>query len=927
MNKSFIVAVSIFSAFSSLSLADKLPLIPHLHSSVKQGQLPNGLRYMIKAMPAKAGGEREVELRLLVNSGSMDELPGERGIAHLIEHMAFRQTKSFPADQLKALLNSNGLRLVNDSNAFTAHENTGYMLKLKQESLGQGLQLMADWANGDVIFDAAALDLERQIVLDEGRLRGNGFRSYLSALMPDSKYLQQMPLGENMDIREVSLDQVGALYRRLYQPQKMTLVVVGDVPKDIEEQIKKRFAKAPQGDGIAQHPNFQPTPTVRMYRGSPPPWPQNEFAVAWNFLQSPLLDAEQVQLQAIAMICMQRRLQAISAKDQQVLARAEWVDFSGMVGRERYLTLYAAVKDEKLGEGLEQLYREIRRAREFGLIEQEVLEASSSLALYLENLPNHTTFWADSLMNAAKLGVATLNVKAHSGPLNTNTINVSSVNAALQQILTTPDQLASVLYSGVTRDKANEKWNDETLAAMVKRVNSEALQKTTIEAAKPLISKEPLRGKVMQERAEQGVTEWTLSNGVKVLLRPQRQADERIGINGRFAGGALALPKELQASSQVLTRYMNLSGIGALNVAEVQQALRNEDMQLFPTFETAQHGFAGDAAQRSLLPMMQTIHLALAQPRSDDGARKTAINQGAIEYKGPGSNQFLYGSAWPFRVWGSLEDFEISLEKLDSLRQQFFGNPAELRVMITGVKDMAQMKDLVERYIASIPAPKTPNPTLLVKPILPKKYGFQNLSLSARIKGSLSEFETANPAYTLWSHAMDGVPSSTSTGFMLEGLADIAKQRSWNVLRENSGDSYEVASWYEISPYFGPIINLQYSADADKCGPAILATAKTLRELSLNSVTDKELKAMHEYMRNGLNNAPKQAIGYAYAQMFHWVNNTDFNWVNPKPEQILSREKVDAAARSWFAPEKWLVQANCKALPDLSELDLPLKAQ
>lgn len=237
------------------------------------------------------------------------------------------------------------------------------------------------------------------------------------------------------------------------------------------------------------------------------------------------------------------------------------------------------------------------------------------------------------------------------------------------------------------------------------------------------------------------------------------------------------------------------------------------------------------------------------------------------------------------------------------------------------------MKQLVERYIASIPVLDKPVALLAAKSIQAKKYEFQTKALSERITGALNEFETAQPAYTLWSHVLEGVESNSENAFLLEGLVDIAKQRFWQVLRENSGDAYVVNGWYEISPFYGPILNLQYSADADKCGPAILASAKTLEHLSRDSVTDKELKAMHEFMQNGLNNGPKYPINYAHAQMFHWVNSVDFSWVNPDPAQLLSRKKVDAAARSWFAPEKWLVQANCKAMPDLTELDRPIQRQ
>jgi hypothetical protein len=157
---------------------------------------------------------------------------------------------------------------------------------------------------------------------------------------------------------------------------------------------------------------------------------------------------------------------------------------------------------------------------------------------------------------------------------------------------------------------------------------------------------------------------------------------------------------------------------------------------------------------------------------------------------------------------------------------------------------------------------------------------------------------------------------------MQEGLNDVIKQRLLTTLREQAGDSYTVNSSGEMSPYYGSTLEISYSVSREKCGQALVLAAQELRKLSQNSVTDAELKAMHELMQKGLDNGPKYPYWYAYSQMFHWVNNQDLSWVNPKPEQILSRANVDAAAKSWFVPEKWIVAADaCKTLPDLTVLD------
>ncbi|WP_027468377.1 M16 family metallopeptidase [Deefgea rivuli] len=932
MKKTMLLSLTLLMAYPVFAAPEKLPPIPHLHSSVIQGQLPNGLRYLIKPIAPQAGQSSEVELRLLVNSGSLSEDKDERGIAHLIEHMAFRQTQNFGKDEIKALYSSNGMRMGNDSNAFTGHENTTYFFKFKRESLDRGLLLMADWANGKIVFDPEELKTERQVVIDEMNLRKVdtvNWRSFYSVLIPDAPHLENMPIGFEENVRDLSPERIEALYRKLYQPQKMTLVIAGDVPKNIEQTIKTLFVKAPMGDQASQYPALPLTPKVRSYRGNP--WPQDELAVSWGFLQPPISDARQVQLQKLAMLALSQRLSKMSTLENEPFANASMADWSGSIGRESYLTLYAAVREQNPGATLTQMYREIRRAREFGLTAAEVTEAIDMYMLAIKNIPASNETWANSLTSSAKMGVPELYVAEQKSIFDPAMITPQAVNAALQQILTTPDQVA-ILIGKTTTKAANEdyySWHDDKLNAMIAAVETETLQAPVAHVAKPLLAKEPPRGKVVQTKTENGVTVWTLSNGAQVLVRQQRQPDERIGINGRFAGGALALPKEWRFVSQILPKYMAAAGAGNLTAAEIGQAIRNEELQLQPMFETAQHGFGGVAAERSLKPLMQLIYLGLAEPRSDDAARKNTPDQAYAAYwpNGPGFLQNLYGAAWPYRVWGSLTDFEITTEKLNELRDQLYGNPAQLRIVLTGVADMSQMKDLVERYIASIPPARPTAVSLLPTKIEPKVQSLSNTVLSERLKESLKTFTFRDDKYTVWSVALDGSGSNTQNAFLQEGLNDVIKQRLFTTLREQAGDSYAVNSAGEMSPYYGPTLDISYSVSREKCGEALVLTAQELRKLSQNSVTDAELKSMHELMQKGLDNGPKYPFGYAYSQMFHWVNNSDLSWVNPKPELILTRANVDAAAKSWFVPEKWIVAADaCKTLPDLTVLDRKVTA-
>ncbi|MGL6040194.1 MAG: hypothetical protein ACRC01_03215, partial [Deefgea sp.] len=389
----------------------------------------------------------------------------------------------------------------------------------------------------------------------------------------------------------------------------------------------------------------------------------------------------------------------------------------------------------------------MRRARETGFSDAEVADAISSFTFALDNTPVSNQIWADSLVRSAKFGVPSFYDADQSVIFDPAVMTTEAVNAAWQSIVTTPNQIAMILWpkESNSRNDGNT-WNNEKLTAMIAAVEAETLQATVAYVEKPLLAKEPKRGKVVNTKTENGATVWTLNNGAQVLLRQQRQADEQIGVHVRFAGGALSLPKEFQSVAMVLPKYMMLAGVGELNAAELNHLLRKEVLEFKPIFETAQHGFGGVAAERSLQAWMQLLYLSMVQPRSDNSANETAALQAYQSYmqNGPDINLNLFGDAWPYRPWYILNDYEVGTEKLDQLREQLYGNPAQLRIVLTGVAHIAKAKDLVERYIASIPKAKAGALTLLPNKIEPKTQALSSTVLSERLKESLNTFTHAN---------------------------------------------------------------------------------------------------------------------------------------------------------------------------------------
>ena len=201
-------------------------------AAVRTATLPNGLKFFIRQneQPAK-----RVSLRLAVKAGSIDEADDQQGLAHLIEHMAFNGSAHFKPGELVSTFESIGARLGPHVNAYTSFDETVYMLELptdKPEIVAKGLTAMADFAGG-LTLDPAEVDKERGVVIEEWRGGlGAGSRirdKQFPVLFYRSRYAERLPIGKPEIIRNAPAARLRAFYDTWYRPDRMAVIVVGDV--------------------------------------------------------------------------------------------------------------------------------------------------------------------------------------------------------------------------------------------------------------------------------------------------------------------------------------------------------------------------------------------------------------------------------------------------------------------------------------------------------------------------------------------------------------------------------------------------------------------------------------------------------------------------------------------------------------------------
>src|SRR5215471_2893259 len=225
-----------------LNLQDTMPL----DAAVKTAKLPNGLTYFIRKNSRPA---QRVSMRLAVKAGSLMEADDQLGLAHLIEHMAFNGSTHFKPGDVFAYFEAVGALLGPHVNAYTSFDETVYQLDLpsdKPEILDKAMLALSDYAGG-LTLSAEEIAKEKPVVIEEWRL-GLGASSRVRdkqfpLLFYKSRYANRLPIGKPDVIRSAPPQRLRDFYDTWYRPERMAMVVVGDIDTNaMETAIKSTFS-------------------------------------------------------------------------------------------------------------------------------------------------------------------------------------------------------------------------------------------------------------------------------------------------------------------------------------------------------------------------------------------------------------------------------------------------------------------------------------------------------------------------------------------------------------------------------------------------------------------------------------------------------------------------------------------------------------
>jgi zinc protease len=701
-----------------------------LWSEVKHGQLANGLTYYVlkHGKPEKRGF-----LWLAVNAGSVQEDDDQRGLAHFDEHMAFNGTRRFPKAEIVNYLEKIGMRFGADLNARTSFDDTVYELEVPTDDpayVAKGLDILHDWA-GDVAYDPAEVDRERGVVLEEWRL-GRGaqqrlFDKQAPVLFKGSRYAVRLPIGLPEIIKTAPRDRLHRFYKDWYRPDLMAVIAVGDFdPGAIEQEIQRRFgdlknpeherprisAGVPAADGTRvsiETDREMPATVVSVYNIMPHR-PESSFK-----------DFRRITVEQVYQTILNERFGMIGRRREAPFVNAG----AGIESPTREIDAFAREAQAKAGQAeatLESLFTEVLRVEQHGVTQSELDRARAILErFYLQNEVEDATSdsrnYTEEFTRNFFEGEFMVGRKRESELARKYlaTVTLAEMNSLAKSFGGAANRV--ILIDGPPPDKAAALPTRERVLAIIDEVGKRQIEPWEDKAVTAkLMPQLPRPGKIVKEarREAVNVTEWTLGNGARVVIKPTDYEADRVALLGSSPGGVAMASDKAYPDARFADDIAAVGGVGDHDPDELGKLLAGKHATASAEIGETTESISAGASVKDLETMFQLVHLEMTAPRKDDAAiavwRQNLKEQLAnrmrvpeVQFSIQSQTELYHGN--PRRLPAVPGDIDkVDADRALAFYKDRFGDATDFTFVIVGAFDPAQLRPLVETYLASLPA-------------------------------------------------------------------------------------------------------------------------------------------------------------------------------------------------------------------------------
>ncbi|OQP60820.1 M16 family metallopeptidase [Niastella populi] len=816
-------------AAAQLNTQSKLPV----DAKVKIGKLANGLTYYIRQNKKP---EQKVELRLVLNAGSIQEDEDQQGLAHMAEHMAFNGTTHFKKNDIVSFLQNIGVGFGNDLNAYTSFDETVYILPIptdKPGNLEKGFQVLEDWAHNVTYLDDD-IDGERAIILEESRL-GKGaneriFRKIYPRLFEGSKYAKRLPIGVDSIIKNFPVDNIRRFYKEWYRPDLMAVIVVGDIePAKAEAMVKKHFS----GLTNPASPRKREYAEVPPYTSSQAMVVTDKEATSYNVaINYPAVKKESAVtvgdyrkelIEQMFVSMLNERLQELTQKENPPFLYA-YADFESYARGYQSFNTMAAAGGGDVQRAMNVLAEEIERVKRYGFTAPELQRVKKSIQAQYERTFNNRAktesadyvqeYVNNFLVQEPIPGIEKEYeyVKAMLPAITLDEVNAVSAAIKGQQNL-------FVYLSGPEPKEADKLPAESELLAIIDSKTKADIKPYEEKAvASTLLSSEPVGGKVVKvtKNVLLGTTDYVLSNGITVTLKPTDFKNDQILMGATRAGGKNNYGLADKYSAEYMVPATVAMGVGQFSPTDLGKALAGKTVSVDPVFTAISEGFRGSSSVKDLKTLFQLIYLNSTAPRGDTALFGAFLQRNKTQFAMIGANprasfvDTLYKTLFnndpmaPVAVPNSAYFDKVNYKRVMEIRKERFGDCSGMHFVFAGSFKETDIKPLIEKYIAGLPATG-------------KKFSFaDNKVRPVEGKRTLNVYKGKEDQSLILAFYTGETPYNEDLELKAHALSEVLNIRIIEELREKIQGIYGGGTYAELEKY--PYSNYSFVLNLP-CGP------------------------------------------------------------------------------------------------------------
>jgi zinc protease len=876
-------------------------------ASVKTGKLKNGLTYYIKK---NAKPENKVDLRLVINAGSILENDDQQGLAHFMEHMNFNGTKRFPKNKLVDYLQSIGVKFGQHLNAYTSFDETVYFLPIPSDSpekLENGFNIIEDWAfNANLTPEE--IDKERGVVLEEYRL-GLGAQKrmmgrYLSKIMYNSHYADRLPIGKKEILETFKYDKVVSFYKDWYRPDLMSVIVVGDI--DVAEMEKKV---------IAHFSNYQNPKNERPRKVFEVPNHKETFVavesdkeatsaqvqLVYKDYDSPktivtVKDFKDDMIEGLFTTMLNTRLDELTNSATPPFTYGYSYHGETWARTKKAFQSVALSQEDKQLSALNVLVTENERARKFGFTQGELDRSKAKFVASIEksyndrNKTNSDRFVSEYqshfLDKEPSPGIEwRFNTMKQILPL----IDLKDVNALIKDFIK-EDNLVIIL-TGPEKENLKKPSEQEVLNAL--KVNTDEIKPYVDEAvATSLLKKEVKPGSIVKRESDDKIGTKTLflSNGAKVTYKITDFKNDEVLFEAVSLGGSNLYSNEEMKKVQFANGALTEAGFSGLKLNDINKFMTGKIARVNPYIANNTEGLSGNATPKDLEYLFQMTHAYFTDLNLDTKAFEGYKQKQSAFYKNLASQPNFYfqqefqsylnkenprfnGLIPDEKRWEET-DYTLAYNKY----KERFANAGDFEFYFVGNIDDKTMEAYATKYLASLPSSDKKEKAV--------DLGYRML------KGDLKKVvnKGKDPKSSVIIMYYGDAAYSPKEAFAMQALGEVLTIKLIEQLRENESGVYGISARGSMSKVPNGAYNFSISFP---CGPenADKLVISALNELQKIIDNGPEAKDVIKFKEAELLDNKKDLKENKY-----WLSNFSKSYVNGiSPDEVLkNEEKINA---------------------------------